>query len=90
MRTPQENPDGYAESAPLAYADRLQGRFLLVHGTGDDNVHSQNSTQLVVRLEEANKQFEFRLYPNKAHGISGAGTRVNLFTMMTEFLRGNL
>ncbi len=90
MRTPQENPEGYAESAPLAYADRLQSRFLLVHGTGDDNVHSQNSTQLVVRLEEANKQFEFRLYPNKAHGISGAATRVNLFTLLTAFLKDNL
>ncbi len=90
MRTPQENPDGYAESAPLAYADHLQGRFLLVHGTGDDNVHAQNSTQLVERLEEANKQFEFRLYPNKAHGISGAATRVNLFTLLTDFLKQNL
>jgi dipeptidyl-peptidase-4 len=90
MRTPQENPEGYAESAPQAYADRLQGAFLLVHGTGDDNVHPQNSYQLVQRLEDANKQFDFRIYPNKAHGISGPTARVNLFTLMTEFLRENL
>ena len=90
MRTPQENPDGYGRSAPLAYADRLEGRFLLVHGSGDDNVHPQNSTLLIQRLEEANKQFEFRPYPNKAHGIRGRTTRVNLFTLMTEFLKENL
>ncbi len=90
MRTPLENPSGYAESAPLTHADRLQGRFLLVHGTGDDNVHSQNSMQLVERLIQANKQFQFRLYPNKAHGISGPTTRVNLFTLLTDFLLENL
>jgi dipeptidyl-peptidase-4 len=90
MRTPQENPAGYAESAPLTYAELLEGRFLLIHGTGDDNVHPQNSYQLVERLEEADKQFEFRIYPNKAHGISGETTRVNLYTLMTEFWKENL
>ena len=90
MRTPQENPDGYAESAPLAYADRLQGRLLLVHGTGDDNVHVQNTLQLVERLIEADKQFELRLYPNEPHGIRGETKRVNLYTLMTEFLKQNL
>ncbi len=90
MRTPEENPDGYAESAPLAYADRLAGRLLLVHGTGDDNVHVQNTLQLVERLIEADKQFEFRLYPNEPHGIRGATRRVNLYTLMTEFLKENL
>jgi dipeptidyl-peptidase-4 len=90
MRTPQENPDGYAQGAPQSYADRLQGNFLLVHGTGDDNVHPQNSYQLVQLLEDANKHFEFRIYPNKAHGISGPGTRVNLFTLLTQFLEQGL
>ncbi len=90
MRTPEENPAGYAASAPLAYADRLEGSFLLVHGTADDNVHPQNSTQLVQRLIEADKHFELRLYPNKAHGISGSTTRVNLYTLMTRFLKENL
>ncbi|UCF18241.1 MAG: S9 family peptidase [Gemmatimonadota bacterium] len=90
MRTPEENPEGYAASAPLAYADQLSGRFLLIHGTADDNVHPQNSTQLVQRLIEADKQFELRFYPNKAHSISGSTTRVNLYTLMTRFLKENL
>ncbi|MGD8700201.1 MAG: S9 family peptidase, partial [Gemmatimonadales bacterium] len=90
MRTPQENPDGYKQGAPQAYADRLQGHFLLVHGTGDDNVHPQNSYQLVERLEEANKQFHFRIYPNKAHGIRGETTRRNLFEFLTRFVVGHL
>jgi len=90
MRTPQENPDGYAESAPLAYVDRLQGRLLLIHGTGDDNVHMQNTLQLVARLIEADRRFELRLYPNEPHGIRGETKRVNLYTLMTEFLQENL
>ena len=90
MRTPEENPTGYEQSAPLAYADRLEGAFLLVHGTGDDNVHPQNSIQLVQRLEEANKQFQFRLYPNKTHAIAGPAARTNLYTLLTEFLKANL
>ncbi len=90
MRTPQENPEGYTQGAPQAYADRLKGYFLLVHGTGDDNVHPQNSYQLMERLEEANKQFHLRLYPNKAHGISGPTTRTNLFEYLTHFVLGHL
>ena len=86
MRTPQENPEGYAESAPLAYAHRLRSRFLLMHGTGDDNVHVQNSLQLIERLERANKQFGFRLYPNMAHGINAADARINLYSYMAEWL----
>jgi dipeptidyl-peptidase-4 len=61
-----------------------------VHGTGDDNVHSQNTTQLVHRLEEAGKQFELRLYPNKTHSIAGEITRVNLYGYFTEWLKKNL
>lgn len=90
MRTPQENPEGYEESAPLNYADRLEGEFLLIHGTGDDNVHVQNSIRLIQRLEDANRQFHLRLYPNKAHGISGGVTRTNLFEYLTEFVTSHL
>jgi dipeptidyl-peptidase-4 len=68
----------------------LKSDFLLVHGTGDDNVHPQNSYQLVELLENANKQFDFRIYPNKAHGIRGPGTRTNLFTLLTDFVLENL
>ncbi len=90
MRTPQENPEGYARSAPLAYADQMEGHLLLIHGTGDDNVHPQNTFQLIDRLIAANKQFELRLYPNHAHGIRGSVPQVNLYTMMKEFLEENL
>ncbi|HEU5261325.1 MAG TPA: S9 family peptidase [Gemmatimonadales bacterium] len=90
MRTPQENPDGYAESAPLAHADSLRGNLLLVHGTADDNVHVQNTERLVQRLEAANKQFDMRIYPNKTHSITGGNTRENLYGLFTEWLKKNL
>jgi dipeptidyl-peptidase 4 len=90
MRTPQENAAGYDESAPLAYADSLRGSFLLVHGTGDDNVHFQNSVRLVERLEAANKQFDMRIYPGRTHAISGGNTRENLYGLFTAWLKAHL
>jgi len=90
MRTPQENPTGYDESASLTYADSLKGSFLLVHGTGDDNVHFQNSERLVDRLEAANKQFDMRIYPNKTHSIAGGNTRENLYGLFTSWLKAHL
>ena len=90
MRTPLENPAGYAEGAPLAYADSLKGHFLLVHGTGDDNVHFQNSVRLVERLEAANRQFDMRIYPNKTHSIAGGTTRENLYGLFTSWLKAHL
>jgi dipeptidyl-peptidase-4 len=92
MRTPQENADGYEQAAPLTHADELDDRsaLLIVHGTGDDNVHPQNTTRMVQALEEANKQFDLRLYPNKTHSIAGGTTRLNLFTLITDFLRVEL
>src|SRR6266550_1879567 len=90
MRTPQENPTGYDESASLTYADSLRSSFLLVHGTGDDNVHFQNSERLVERLEAANKQFDMRIYPNKTHAITGGNTRENLYGLFTSWLKAHL
>jgi dipeptidyl-peptidase-4 len=90
MRTPQENPGGYDESASLAFADSLKSSFLLVHGTGDDNVHFQNSERLVQRLEAANKQFDMRIYPNKTHAIAGGNTRENLYGLFTAWLKAHL
>ena len=90
MRTPQENSAGYDESAALTYADSLKGSFLLVHGTGDDNVHFQNSERLVERLEAANKQFDLRIYPNKTHSIGGGNTRENLYGLFTAWLKAHL
>src|SRR5947208_1971642 len=90
MRTPQENPTGYDESASLTHADSLTGSLLLVHGTGDDNVHFQNSERLVERLEAANKQFDMRIYPNKTHSIAGGNTRENLYGLFTSWLKAHL
>lgn len=85
---PQDNAKGYDENSPLNFADRLQGNYLLIHGTGDDNVHFQNSAEMVDRLEKAGKQFEFRIYPNKNHSIYDAtgNTRLNLYQLMTDFI----
>ena len=90
MRSPQENPEGYELGSPVTYADRLEGNLLIVHGTGDDNVHSQNTTQLIVKLEGAGKQFDLRLYPNKTHSIRGDGIRENLYGYFTKWLKANL
>lgn len=90
MWTPEGNPDGYRKGAPLEYADRLESDLLLVHGTGDDNVHFQNTVRMVDALEEANEQFSLRIYPNAQHGIGGATMQMNLFRMITDHLEGAL
>jgi len=90
MRTPKENPEGYDENSPINFADGLQGKFLLIHGSGDDNVHYQNSMDFVEALVQANKQFEMQIYPNKNHGIYGGNTSMHLYTRMTDFILENL
>jgi dipeptidyl-peptidase-4 len=90
MDTPANNPDGYFESAPINHADKLKGKFLLIHGTSDDNVHFQNAVNMVTALQKANKQFETMYYPNKNHGISGGNSRLHLYTKMTNFLLEHL
>lgn len=91
LRTPQENPKGYDENSPINYADKLKGRFLLVHGSGDDNVHVQNTMRLANALIEANKPFDQAIYPDRTHGIyRGKNTRLHLFTKMTKFVLENL
>jgi dipeptidyl-peptidase-4 len=88
MRRPQDNPKGYEESAPINMADKLKGKFLLVHGAADDNVHFQNSARLAQEFQKRNKQFRTMFYPGKHHGIEGVGT--HLYTMFTEFITENL
>jgi len=90
MRTPQENHTGYDQNAPEKMAGKLKGKFLVVHGTGDDNVHFQNEVSLVDALIKANKEFDSEYYPNKAHGISGGVTRLHLYKRMTSFILNNL
>jgi dipeptidyl-peptidase-4 len=90
MRTPQENPSGYDDNSPLNYPELLKGKFLLVHGSGDDNVHVQNTMRMVEGLIQANKDFEWMIYPDRNHGIYGGNTRLHLFTKMTKFINDNL
>jgi dipeptidyl-peptidase-4 len=90
MRTPKENPSGYDDNSPTNFADKLTGRYLIIHGTSDDNVHLQNSMEMISALDKANKQYSMFLYPNKNHGIYGGNTRVHLYTLMTDFILENL
>lgn len=86
LQRPQDNPDGYDDYTPIAHAAELTGSFLLIHGTGDDNVHFQNSVELQRALILAGKQFRSFYYPDKNHGIYGGNTRYHLFKMMTDFV----
>jgi len=87
MRTPQENPNGYDDNSPINHVEKLKGNYLLVHGGADDNVHPQNTYDLVTALVAANKQFDLMIYPNSNHGIyTGKNTTLNLYTKMTNFL----
>jgi dipeptidyl-peptidase-4 len=86
MGLPKDNPDGYKESSTLTYTDQLQGNLLVIHGTTDDNVHWQNSVQLIDALEKSGKQFRTMFYPNKNHSIYGGNTRLHLFEMITGYL----
>lgn len=90
MQTPQMNPEGYKKGSPLTYADQIEGNYLLVHGTGDDNVHFQNSVELVNKLVAEGVQFESMYYPNRSHGIYGGNARKHLYKMMSNFILENL
>lgn len=90
MQTPQENPTGYDQNSPLSHVNKLEGDFMLVHGSADDNVHVQNTTRLVEALVQANKQFLYFNYPDKNHGIFGGNTRYHLYSMMTNFIKEKL
>lgn len=90
MTTPQENASGYDENSPINHVDKLKGDFLLVHGSADDNVHVQNTMEMIEALVQANKQFDWAIYPDKNHGIYGGNTRLHLYTKMTNFIKENL
>ncbi len=90
MTTPQENPTGYDENSPINHVKGLKGDFLLIHGSGDDNVHVQNSFRMIEALIQANKQFEWMIYPDNNHGIYGGNTRLHLYTKMTDFIHKTL
>ena len=90
MSLPKENAKGYDDNSPINHVNKLKGKYLLIHGSGDDNVHYQNSMEMINALVNANKQFDLFIYPDKSHGISGGNTRLHLYTKMTNFILDNL
>lgn len=88
---PQDNPDGYDKNSPIHFADQLKGKLLLAHGTGDDNVHIQNSYEMINALIEKGKEFEMYMIPDKNHGMSpGRAYRNSLMEKCIDFVRKNL
>lgn len=90
MGLPKDNASGYDDNSPVSHVAKLKGKYLLIHGVADDNVHYQNSAEMVLALVKANKPFEQFMYPDKNHGIYGGNTRLHLFEMMTSWLEENL
>ena len=92
MRTPQENPKGYDDNSPINHTDKIKGKYLIIHGTADDNVHFQNATQMITALVKSNIDFESAYYPNKNHGISGGmdNTTFHLWSKMTNWIIENM
>ena len=91
MGLPQENKQGYHDGSPINFAQGLAGHLLVVHGSGDDNVHYQGTEALVNRLIRFNKPFQMMEYPNRTHGIfEGTNTRTHLFNLLTRYLEEHL
>ncbi|MGH7753862.1 MAG: alpha/beta hydrolase family protein, partial [Gemmatimonadales bacterium] len=83
---PQDNVAGYDKGSPLTYARNLRGNLLIIHGSGDDNVHYQNTETLVNALVAANRPFQLMVYPNRNHGIGSGGATVHLYNLMTRYI----
>jgi dipeptidyl-peptidase-4 len=90
MRTPKENQSGYDDNSPINFVKQMKGKYLLIHGSGDDNVHYQNTMEMVNALVAADKQFDLFIYPNKNHGIYGGNTRNHLYNMMLNYTKENI
>ncbi|MGO3706627.1 MAG: S9 family peptidase [Mesonia hippocampi] len=92
MATPQENPSGYDDNSPITHVNKFNdnNHYLLIHGSADDNVHVQNTMQLIEALVQANKDFDWAIYPDKNHGIYGGNTRLHLYNKMTNYILKNL
>ncbi len=87
MQTSELDPEGFTKGSPLTYAGNLKGNLLIIHGTGDDNVHYQGVEKLINEFIKYNKHFTMMAYPNRSHGIyEGEGTTLHLYTLMTNFL----
>jgi dipeptidyl-peptidase-4 len=86
MKLPKNNADGYKRTAPRFFADKVQGRLLLLHGTMDDNVHMQNSVQFAYELQKAGKPFEMMVYPRSRHGVADGRLNTHLRQLMFDFV----
>ncbi len=85
MRTPQENSSGYDDNSPINMVNKIKGNYLLIHGSGDDNVHYQNTMEMINAMIAADISFDSEIYPNRNHGIFGGNTRYHLYKRMTDF-----
>src|SRR6185436_5699025 len=84
---PQDHPDEYKASSPLTFANQLKGNLLVVHGSGDDNVHYQGTERLVNALVKYNRPFQLMVYPNRTHGIyEGEGTTLHVYSLLSRYL----
>jgi len=91
MGLPDQNPEGYRTGSAINFAEGLRGKLLIVHGSGDDNVHFQGTERLVNRLIELNKPFDFMEYPNRTHAISeGKGTSLHIYSLITRYFEEHL
>jgi dipeptidyl-peptidase 4 len=90
MRRPADNKSGYEDNSPVNFVKNIRGKLLLVHGAADDNVHLQNSMELANALVKNNIPFDYMIYPNKNHGISGGFTRLHIYSKILKFVRENL
>jgi len=91
MGLPQENAEGYRIGSPITFAEGLRGKLLVIHGSGDDNVHFQGTEKLVNRLIELGKTFDFMEYPNRSHSISeGRGTTLHLYSLVARYFMTHL
>ena len=91
MGLPDENAEGYRVGSPIHFAEGLMGKLLIIHGSGDDNVHFQGAEKLVNRLVELGKQFDFMEYPNRSHSISeGMGTSVHVHALIARYFLEHL
>jgi dipeptidyl-peptidase-4 len=90
LQTPQDNSHGYDDNSPINFAHNLQGNYLIIHGTADDNVHFQNSMEMIEALIQEGKQFDTAIYPDKDHSIYGGKTRYQLYQKMTNYIKANL
>jgi len=90
MRTPQVNADGYDNNSPINHVAKIKGKYLIIHGTADDNVHFQNAAEMIKTMNDQNIPYDAEIYPNTNHGIGGGKTRWHLFNKITDFLLLNL